>query len=107
MAYYLVQGTYAPETWAGLVKSPQDRTGAWNTVMERLGGSVVGFWLTVGEADLVSVVNLPDNVSAVSASLAANAGGAIQSIKTTPLLSWEGGVAAMKRANDAGYRPPS
>jgi hypothetical protein len=49
---------------------------------------------------------MPDNVSAAAFSVAASAGGAIKAIKTTPLLSLEDGVEAMKKAATAGYKPP-
>jgi hypothetical protein len=49
---------------------------------------------------------MPDNVSAAAFSLAASAGGGVRAIKTTPLLSTEEGVEAMKKAATAGYKPP-
>ena len=49
---------------------------------------------------------MPDNVAMAAFSLAAAAGGALRSIKTTPLLDTTEGLGAMKRAAQAGYRPP-
>ena len=40
-------------------------------------------------------------------SVAAAAGGAVRSIKTTPLLSTAEGVEAMKKASASGYKAPS
>jgi uncharacterized protein with GYD domain len=59
-----------------------------------------------GEYDIVLVVNMPDSVSAVAVFLAFSAGGAVKVVKTTPLVTSEEAVEAMKKASEAGYRPP-
>ena len=48
---------------------------------------------------------MPDDVSAAALAIAFNAGGALKASKTTPLLSAEQGVEAMKKAATCGYRP--
>jgi uncharacterized protein with GYD domain len=62
--------------------------------------------LCFGEYDIVAILRLPDNVSAAAFSLAAAAGGAVKALTTTPLLSVEDGMAAMKMAGEVGYRAP-
>jgi len=106
MAHYLMQVGYTPEAWRTLLKKPEDRTKAIRPVIEKLGGSLVGAWFAFGEHDLVVIVEFPDNVSAAAFSLAATAGGALRSIKTTPLIDLAEGIGAMKRAAESGYRPP-
>jgi uncharacterized protein with GYD domain len=71
-----------------------------------LGGSIEGSWLAFGEHDVVLICKLPDSVSAAAFSMAAAAGGALKSTKTTPLLTQEEAVEAMKKAAKTGYRPP-
>ena len=44
---------------------------------------------------------------AAAFSMAVAAGGAVKAFKTTPLLSVEEGVEAMRKAHAAGYRRPS
>jgi uncharacterized protein with GYD domain len=107
MAYYLIQVAYTPEACASLVKNPQDRTQAVQPAVEKLGGKVVGAWLAFGEYDAVVIAQLPDNVSAAAFSMAVSAGGALRACKTTPLLTPQEGVEAMRKAAGAGYRPPS
>jgi len=46
-------------------------------------------------------------VSAAAFSMAAAAGGAVKAVKTTPLMSMEEAIEAMRKAGGAGYRPPS
>jgi hypothetical protein len=50
---------------------------------------------------------MPGNVEAAAFSLAASAGGAVRSIKTTPLLSASEGIDAMKKASMSGYKAPA
>ena len=106
MAQYLVQVAYTPQAWAALVKNPQDRMQSVGPVVERLGGKIQGAWLTFGEYDTVVIAQLPDNVSAAAFSMAVSAGGACKSCTTTPLMTAEEGVEAMRKAAGAGYRPP-
>lgn len=106
MPQYLLQVAYTPEAWASLLKSPHNRLEAVRPAVEKLGGKLDTGWFCFGDYDLVAVLNMPDNVSAAAFSLAASAGGAVRAIKTTPLLSTDEGVAAMKKAATAGYKPP-
>jgi len=105
MAQYLFQLSYTPEAWTALVKNPQDRGKAVQGVLAKLGGTMQQAWLSFGEYDVVGVMEMPDNVGAAAFSMAVTAGGACRSVKTTPLLSFEEGIEAMKRAGDCGYVP--
>ena len=104
MAYFLVQVGYTPEAWAAMVKKPQDRSAAVAPAVEKLGGRVERFWLSFGEYDIVGIVEMPSNVSAAAFAIALGAGGACRTFKTTPLLSTEEGVDAMKQAATCGYK---
>jgi uncharacterized protein with GYD domain len=106
MAHYLIEAAYTSEAWKSLVKKPEDRQRAIRPVVEKLGGKLVNSWYAFGDHDVVLIVQMPDNESAVAFSLAAMAGGGLRAIKTTPLLELAEGVEAMKRAAKAGYRPP-
>jgi len=106
MALYALQTAYAPVGWAALLKDPQNRMEAVKPVVQRLGGSVVDGWLTFGEYDVLVICQLPDNVSATALSMAISAGGAVKSVKTTPLVTFDEGLEALKKAKDAGYTPP-
>jgi uncharacterized protein with GYD domain len=107
MASYLVQAAYTTEAWAAMVKDPQNREEVIRPVIERLGGSLVGSWFAFGEYDVVSILQMPDNLSAAALSLAASAEGAVKAIKTTPLMTMAEGIAAMRQAAGAGYRAPN
>jgi uncharacterized protein with GYD domain len=106
MAHYLVQVAYTSEAWAIMLKNPQDRIEVVSKVVQNLGGSLVGGWLTFGEYDTVVILQFPDDATAAAFSMAVAAGGACKSVRTTPLLSVEEGIEAGKKAVKAGYTPP-
>ena len=105
MPSYLVQVAYTSEATAAMMKRPQDRSSVVGKAIEKLGGTLKGAWLCFGDYDTVVVVEMPDNVSAAAFALAIGAGGSCKSVKTTPLLSIEEGMAAMKKASGSGYKP--
>jgi uncharacterized protein with GYD domain len=106
MPHYMFQAAYTPEAWAGLVKNPQDRLEAVRPVVEKLGGKIEGGWLAFGEYDIVIICQMPNNVSATAFSMTASAGGAVKAVKTTPLMTIDEGMEAMRKASGTGYRPP-
>jgi len=106
MARYLFQASYTSEAWEAQVSNPQNRIDVIRPVIERLGGRLETAYLSFGDYDVVVIVEMPDAISAAAFSLATSAGGALKAIKTTPLLTIEEGIEAMKKAAGAGYRPP-
>jgi uncharacterized protein with GYD domain len=105
MPSYLVQVAYTPETVAALVANPQDRTEAIGKVVKKLGGKPGKLYLSFGDYDVVGIYEMPDNVSAAAFAMAISSGGACKSVKTTPLMTGEEAVAAMKKAGGSGYKP--
>ena len=105
MPSYLLQVSYTAEALTALIANPQDRSEAVRKPIEKLGGKVVGFWLAFGDYDVVSILEMPGNESAAALALAVAAGGAVKTVKTTPLLSIEEGLSALKKARTSGYKP--
>ena len=105
MPVYLSQVAYTPEGWAALLKKPQNRIEAVRPAVEKMGGKIQGAWFAFGEYDVVVLIEMPDNVSAAGLAMAFAAGGACKSVKTTPLMTIEEGIEAMKKAAKSGYRP--
>ena len=106
MAWYMIQLGYRPEAWGALIANPQNRIDTVRPVIEGLGGKIHQGWLTFGEYDLVAFAEMPDNVSAAAFLIAVEAGGAVEDFKTTPLLTMDEAIAAMKKAGTVGYKPP-
>jgi uncharacterized protein with GYD domain len=106
MALYLTRFTYTPETWAKLIKNPEDRRAAATQYIESVGGKLHGFWYAFGTHDGYNLWEAPDNVSMAAAAIAIGAGGALSSIETTVLLTVEETLEALEKASSIRYRPP-
>ena len=48
---------------------------------------------------------MPNNIAAAAISIAFSAGCACKNVKTTPLMSIQEGIEAMKKAAKCGYKP--
>ena len=106
MPHYMIQAAYTPETWAGLAKQPQDRSRAIRPMVKNLKGRLVSYYNSFGDYDVVVIVELPDNEAAAAIAIAAAAGGAVKAITTTPLMTAQEGLNAMRKAKKAAYQPP-
>jgi uncharacterized protein with GYD domain len=107
MPHYLVQVAYSPEGSAAIVEKPQNRIEAVRPTVEKLGGKLNSGWYCFGKYDAVLVVEMPSNVNAMALSMAFSTGGAVKKVNTTPLLTPEESVEAMKKASTARYKPPN
>lgn len=106
MPFYLTRFSYTPETWAKLIKNPEDRRAAAKKYIEAVGGKLHGFWYAFGDHDAYNLWEAPDNVSMAATAIAIGAGGALSSIQTIPLLTVEETLSALKKASSVRYRPP-
>jgi uncharacterized protein with GYD domain len=106
MPHYLLQVAYTAEAWAAMTKNPQARTKVIESVVQRLGGKLEIAYLSFGDYDTVGIFNMPTNVDMAALSIAAAAGGGVKSVKTTPLMTVEEGIEAMRKAGQTGYAPP-
>ncbi len=107
MALYLYQLSYTADSWKTQIQSPQDVRDRVAAASEKLGGRVVHIWYSLGDYDLVAILEYPNNVSVAAGSIMILAGGALKAGKTTPLLTIEEGMSAMQAAGTAAglYRP--
>jgi uncharacterized protein with GYD domain len=105
MPIYLHQVSYTSEAWRALIAQPQDRLAAVRAPIEKLGGKLIEGWFAFGEYDVVAITEMPDNVSAAAIAIAFAAGGACKGLRTTPLLTQQEALSAMKKAGESGYRP--
>ncbi len=106
MTRYMIQVSYSTQGLSELVKHPQDRGEVIRPVIERMGGKLESFYFTLGDYDLVAILEMPDNVAMTALSLSIGASGAVNSFKTTALMPMSEAVEAMRKAGASGYRPP-
>jgi uncharacterized protein with GYD domain len=107
MPLFLSQVAYNETGWQALVSNPQNRLDAIRPVVENLGGRIVNAYFAFGDYDFVLICEFPDSVSAAALAIAAAAGGAVRSIKSTVLLESSEGLEAVRRAGGSGYRAPT
>jgi len=104
MPKYLVQSSYVGDGVRGL---RQDGGSARRAVAERACASVGGrldvFYFAFGDADVVAIMDMPDNTTAAGVALLVGASGKVD-VKTTVLLTPEEVDTAVKLGGD--YRPP-
>lgn len=105
MPVFLHQVAYSHEGWQAVLAQPQNRIEAVRPAIEKLGGKIKSAFFSFGEYDVILISEMPDAVSAAAISIAFAGGGAVKSVQTTPLLSVEEAIEAMKKAGESGYRP--
>lgn len=106
MTFYLTRFSYTPETWARMIKNPEDRRVVARQYIEAVGGKLHGFWYAFGEYDGYCLWEAPNNVSMAAVGIAISAGGALSKFETTVLLKVDETLDALHRAKTIGYRPP-
>lgn len=127
MPLYQVEYSYTPEAWEALIAGTveRDRQRAVEDLVAALGGRFPRLVFdgepripdirckrfAFGEHDVTALIHFPDSEAAAAFAMLISATGAVKSFKTTPLLSIEEGIGAMRRAEAARkkvatYAPP-
>ena len=108
MTYYLARAKISKDMITALVSRPEDRLVATTRFLQQIGGRLHNYFFSFGQYDIVLLFELPDNVSAASLAMTLSAAGSVTEIETTPLLTMEEAVAAMKSAGQGTgvYVPP-
>jgi len=104
--FYLTRFSYTPETWARLMKNPEDRRVAARKYIESVGGKLHGFWYAFGDFEGYCIWEAPNNVSMAAIGFAITGGGALSKSETMPLLTVEETLEALRLAQKVGYQPP-
>lgn len=108
MSRYLFEVSYTSESWASQVQTHGSVIDRISPLVTKLGGTIDSVYYTFGDRDLVALVDFPSPEDAAAFSLAASSGGALAAIRTTPLLTVDQGIAAMKKAHEVApvYQAP-
>lgn len=104
MPRFLIQASYTKDGVKGVQSAGgTSRRDAVAKLAESAGGSLECFYFAFGDADVYTIVDLPDNESAAAVALAVNSAGSAET-KTVVLLAPEEIDAAARRSVE--YRPP-
>jgi len=108
MAQYLIEVAYTADSWAKQVRDQANVLDRVGPLVESCGGRIESLFYAFGDYDLVGLVDFSSPEGAAAFSLAATAGGAVKSFRTTQLLTIDQGLAAMARAHESAglYTPP-
>jgi len=106
MPLYMTQFSYTPEAWAALARNPEDRSAAVSRLIENMGGRLISFYYSFGEYDGVAIHEAPDESAVTTVMLAVNAAGHMKATKTTPLVSVEDTLEALRKVGEMTYRGP-
>ena len=89
MPKFLVEASYSADGLKGLQKDKATgRRAAVTKAVEGLGGKVEAFYYALGDRDVITIVDLPNAVSATALALGASSTGLVRT-KTTVLLTVE------------------
>jgi len=105
MPRYLYELAYTPQSWATQVAKPANRIEQVTPAITELGGKVVDAYYAFGEYDLIVILDMPSNEAMAAFALAVAAGGAVARARTTPLMTIDEGISALRKAGKSKYRP--
>ena len=74
-------------------------------MVNSMGGTFVGSWLSLGQYDSTAVIEMPNDISMEAFKMVVMAGGGLTRFDLTPLMSFEDGVQAMQLAQEVRYAP--
>ena len=106
MAIYITQGRYTGAAIKGLLAKPEDREKEVRALVERAGGKLLGYYITFGEYDWMTISEVADPLAVMGIVATAGATGTVSDVKTT--LAFSGADAqkalAMAAANSQAFR---
>jgi uncharacterized protein with GYD domain len=103
MAKYLVTGSYTADGLKGLLKEGGNgRRKAVEDAIKAMGGRLEAYYFSFGDSDVVTIVDVPDNVTAAALAIGISSTGTVGT-KTTVLLSADEIDQAVKKT--LNFRP--
>ncbi|MEW6451778.1 MAG: GYD domain-containing protein [Pseudomonadota bacterium] len=108
MPIYITQGRYTREAIKGMIVRPEDRAEALSRLIAKAGGRLIGYYVTFGEYDFLSIVEAPSETQMAAALLAAAGGGGVTDLRTTLAMTAIEAKGAFAAASDLtrAVKPP-
>jgi uncharacterized protein with GYD domain len=100
MPVYITQGRYTREAIKGMIIRPEDRADAISRLLSKAGGRLIGYYLTFGDYDFLSIAEIPTDIQAAAALLAAASGGGVTDLRTTVGMTSVEAMGAFAAASD-------
>jgi uncharacterized protein with GYD domain len=103
MPTYITQGRYTREAIKGMIVKPEDRFEALSRHVSRAGGRVIGYYLTFGEFDFLTIIEAPGETQMAAILLSAAGAGGITDLRTTVAMSSVEAKGAFAAAGDLSH----
>jgi uncharacterized protein with GYD domain len=100
MPTYITQGRYTREAIKGMIVRPEDRADAVARLLSKVGGRLIGYYVTFGEYDFLAIGEAPNDVQMAAALLAAGSTGGVTDLRTTVALTSIEAKGAFAAASD-------
>jgi uncharacterized protein with GYD domain len=100
MPLYITQGRYTRDAIKGMIVRPEDRADAVSRAMSRVGGRLIGHYVTFGDYDFLTICEAPDETHMMATLLAAASGGGVTDLRTTVAISSTDATGAFAAAAD-------
>jgi uncharacterized protein with GYD domain len=101
MPIYISRGCFTSDAIKKMVAKPENREEAVAKLVKSVGGRLIGWYLTFGHYDWLTISEFPDEKAAASAILAAAAGGSLSDIETTVAMTAKDAHATFESAGKA------
>ena len=62
MPIFITQGRYTREAVRGMIDKPEDRAEALSRLMSKAGARLIGYYITFGEYDFLTVAEAPSEI---------------------------------------------
>jgi uncharacterized protein with GYD domain len=100
MPIFITQGRYTAAAVKGMVEHSQDRGKAVADLFEHAGGKLLGFYVTFGEYDWLSIAEVPDAETNLAILLAGLSKATVSDVRTTLAVTPD----ALRRACETAAR---
>ncbi|HEX3442886.1 MAG TPA: GYD domain-containing protein [Pseudolabrys sp.] len=87
MPIYITQGRYTRDAIKGMIVKPEDRADAVARLIGKVGGRLLGYYVTFGDYDFMVIADVPNDVQMAAVLLAAGGGGGVTDLRTTVALT--------------------
>ena len=100
MPIYITQGRYTRDAIKGMIIKPEDRADQVSRLLSKVGGRLIGYYLTFGDYDFLSIAEVPNDTQMAAVLLAAGSGGGVTDLKTTVAMTSIEAKGAFAAASD-------
>ena len=108
MPIYITQGRYTRDAIKGMIIKPEDRADPLARIFSKVGGKLLGYYLTFGEYDFLTIAEVSNDTQMAAVLLAAGSSGGVTDLKTTVAMTSVEAKGAFAAASDLapGYMAP-